>query len=268
VQLEEVEKVLIEFYVELYTSSKPGSYLETSAHVAYSITVEMNESLVGEFMEWEVSATLKQMAPLKAPILGGMPPLFFQHFWQVIDHDITQSILTWPNTGTLPRPVNHTFITLISKIKNLELVSEYRPISLCNVLCKILSKVLANRLKKFLPHLIIEHQLTFAKNRLITTNILVAFETLHYMKKHVSGKNEFMTIKLDMSKKYDRVEWIFLENLMRQMGFYKRWIDLIMLCVKIVSYSILVNGEPKGLISYKRYMARGPTLPFPFPSLH
>ena len=164
--------------------------------------------------------------------------------------------------------MNYTFITLIPKTKNPELVSKYRPISLCNILCKILSNVLANRLKKFLPHLITEHQLAFAKNRLITANILVAFETLHYMKKHVLGKNGFMTIKLDTSKTYDRVEWIFLENLMRQMGFYKRWIDLIMLCVKIVSYSILVNGEPKGLISYKRYMARGPTLPFPFPSLH
>ena len=118
----------------------------------------------------------------------------------MVDHDITQSILTWLNTGTLPHSVNHTFVTLIPKTKNLELVSEYRPISLCNILCKILSNVLANRLKKFLPHLIIERQLTFAKNRLITANILVAFETLHYMKKYVSGKNGFMTIKLDTSK--------------------------------------------------------------------
>ena len=118
----------------------------------------------------------------------------------MVDHDITQSILTWLNTGTLPHSVNHTFVTLIPKTKNLELVSEYRPISLCNILCKILSYVLANRLKKFLPHLITEHQLAFAKNRLITANILVAFETLHYMKKYVSGKNGFMTIKLDTSK--------------------------------------------------------------------
>ena len=182
----------------------------------------------------------------------------------MVDHDITQSILTWLNTGTLPHSVNHTFVTLIPKTKNPELVSEYRPISLCNILCKILSKVLANRLKKFLPHLIIEHQLTFAKNRLITANILVAFETLHYMKRHVSGKNEFMTIKLDTSKTYDRVEWIFLENLMRQMGFYKRWIDLIMLCVKIVSYSILVNGEPKGLIYPTRGIWQGAYSPISF----
>ena len=160
--------------------------------------------------------------------------------------------------------MNHTFITFIPKTKNPKLVSEYRPISLCNILCKILSTVLANRLKKFLPHLIIEHQLTFAKNRLITANILVAFETLHYMKKHVSGKNEFMTIKLDTSKTYDRVEWIFLENLMRQMGFYKRWIDLIMLCVKIVSYSILVNGEPKGLIYPTRGIWQGAYSPISF----
>ena len=91
-------------------------------------------------------------------------------------------------------------------MKNPVLVSEYRPISLCNVLYKIFSKVLANRLKKFLPELITEHQSAFAKNRLILYNVLVAFETLHYMKNHNLGKTSFMAVKLDMSKSYNRVE--------------------------------------------------------------
>ena len=144
------------------------------------------------------------------------------HFWSTVDHDVVGSVLSWLNKGTVPHPVNHTFITLISKITNLEQVHEYRRISLCNVLYKIFSKVLANRLKKIMPKIITKHQSTFVKNRLISDNILVAFETLHCMKNHNSGDSGFMTLKLDMSKAYDQVERDFLENLMRKMGFSKR----------------------------------------------
>ena len=193
-------------------------------------------------------AALKQMAPLKAPGPDGMPPLFYQHFWGVVDNDVTSSVLSWLNSGTLPYPLNHTFVTLIPKTNNPEYVTQYRPISLCNVLYKIFSKVLANRLKKILPSIITEHQSAFAKNRLITDNILVAFESLNCMKNMSTGKTGYMAIKLDMSKAYDRVEWGYLENVMRKMGFCERWIGLIMVCVKTVTYSIMVNGEPQGLI--------------------
>lgn len=105
------------------------------------------------------------------------------------------SILSWLNTGTLPSPVNHTFITLIPKVDSPELVTKFYPINLCNVLDKIFSaKVLANRLKILLPSIITENQLAFAKNRLITDNILVAFKTLHCMKNLNSGGVGFMAL--------------------------------------------------------------------------
>ena len=80
------------------------------------------------------------------------------------------------------------------------------------------------------------------------------------MKTHNSSKSGCMTLKLDMSKAYDRVEWAFLENLMRRMGFSDHWINLIMFCLKIVTYSILVNGEPKGLIPPSRGIIYGDPL--------
>ena len=170
--------------------------------------------LRAEFLESEVGATLHQMSPLKAPGLDGMPPLFFQHFWGSINNDVTSSILSWLNSGTLPSPLNHTFITLIPKTNSPEFVHQFRPISLCNVLYKIFSKVLANRLKKILPKIITEHQSAFTKDRLISDNILVAFETLHCLQKYNSKTHDFMALKLDMSKAYDRVEWPFLEEVM------------------------------------------------------
>ena len=134
-----------------------------------------------------------------------MSPLFYQNFWNLTGNDVTESFLKFFNSTSLPEQLNHTFITLIPKKKNPECASDFRPISLCNVLYKIFSKVLANRLKKILPKIITEHQSAFTKSRLISDNILVAFESLYSMQKH-KGKDNFMAIKLDMSKAYDRVE--------------------------------------------------------------
>ena len=98
---------------------------------------EMNSKLSQEFMEWEVQAALKQMAPSKAPSPDGMPPFFYQNYWELVGDDVTKTILSYLNSASLPHPLNHTFLILIPKIKNPITVSDYRPISLCNVLYKI-----------------------------------------------------------------------------------------------------------------------------------
>ena len=219
----------------------------------------MNSMLSSEFTLLEVKQTINQMAPLKAPGPDGMPPLFYQHYWNLIGHDISKFVLHYLNSATLPDHLNHTFITLIPKKKNPKFASEFRPISLCNVLYKIFSKVLANRLKKILPNIIIENQSAFTKSRLISDNILVAFESLHSMQKH-TRKDGYMAIKHDMSKAYDRVEWDYLSSVMEKMGFNEHWTCLMMLCVKIVTYSILVNGEPKGMITPTRDIRQGDPL--------
>ena len=123
-----------------------------------------------------------------------------------MNQDLTSFILEWLNSGTLPTSLNHTFTTLIPKINSPEYVHQYSPISLFNVLYKIFSKVLANRLKKILPSIITEHQSAFTKDRLICDNIMVAFETLHCLQRYRPGTHGYMAIKLYMSKAYDWVE--------------------------------------------------------------
>ena len=248
-QPEVIEDIIVEYFAELFTTRNSVIEEGSLSFIPRLVTDEINEKLMGEFMEWEIQKALDQMAPLKAPGPDRMPPLFYQHFWGIMNREVTSTILAWLNSGKLPYPVNHTFVTLIPKVKNLVSVSQYRPISLCNVLYKIFSKVLANKLKKFMLDLITEHQSTFAKNRLISDNVLVAFETLHCMKSHNLGQTGFMALKLDMSKAYDRVEWNYLQKLMEKMGFCSRWISLSMECIRTISYSILVNDDPKGLIN-------------------
>ena len=89
-------------------------------------------------------------------------------------------------------------------------------------------------------------------DRLISDNIFIAFETLHHLKNKRKGKLGFMALKVDISKAYDRVEWNFLEKIMERLGFDIKWISLISCCIRTVSFSILVIGEPRGLIHPSR----------------
>ena len=211
------------------------------------VSESMNEVLTSPYVREEVDVAIKQMAPLKASGLDSMPPLFFQTFWSDIGLDVSESMLSCLNSRTILNSINHTFLTLIPKVKNPETIAQFRSISLSNVIYKILSKVIVNRLKPFLNSIISEAQSAFVADRVITDNILIAFESLHHMKTQCSGKTGFIALKFDMSKAYDRVEWVFLEKILLKMGFQDTWVAMIMQCITTVSYSIMVNGEPKVL---------------------
>lgn len=123
------------------------------------------------------------------------------------------------NSSALLKSINHTFITLIPKVHNLEKVSEFRLISLCNVIHTIFSKVIANCLKPLLNSIISKTHTAITVDRLITDNILIVFESLHHMKTNCSRKKGFMALKLDMSNAYDKMKWIFLEKILLKLAF-------------------------------------------------
>lgn len=203
---------------------------------------------------------VKQMHPDKASGPDGLHPAFFQHFTALMGKEIFKCCVDWLKDASFPSYLNDTNVVLIPKKENVDTMKDLRPIALCNVLYKIIAKVLANRLKGILPKVITENQSAFVSGRSITDNVLVVFEVIHRMKRKNSvGNTGEVALKLDVSKAYDRVDWSFLKNRMRHMGFSEKWIKWIMMCVSTVAYSICFNGDQVGPIIPKRGLGqRGP----------
>ncbi|KAK9986185.1 hypothetical protein SO802_031136 [Lithocarpus litseifolius] len=178
----QVAEIIVGFYTRLFTSEEQTNVHGILEVIQPLVTEDMNTNLTRVFTKQEVDIALKEMAPLKAPGPNGMPPFFFQSFWHLIGDDVSKAVLDCLNSCHIPAEFNYTYVTLIPKVKNPEKISEFRPISLCNVIYKLISKVLANRLKPLLPSIVSENQSAFQAGRVITDNILMAFETLHYMK--------------------------------------------------------------------------------------
>eukprot|EP01018_Ginkgo_biloba_P023451 Gb_23997 [translate_table: standard] len=137
--------------------------------------------------------------------------------------------------------LNATFIAPIPKEKGPSTFDRFRPISLCDVCYKIITKLMANRLERILPKLIFEEQGRFVKGKQIVDNVVLAQEALHSAK---IKKLKMMLIKLDMAKAYDRLDRNFLLKVVERFGFCKEWRQWGEGCISNPSFSVLVNGSP------------------------
>ena len=205
-----VSGIAEEYSTKLFTTSHPRSTERVLEAADKVVTEDMANSLTQPYFEEEVRVALFSMHPLKARGSDGMSPFFFQKYWHIVGPDVTVAVLSILHFGRSLKKMNFTHIVLIPKKNDPQSITKFRPISLSNVVSRIISKVLANRIKSILPNVIFDAQSAFIPDRLITNNTTVAFEMLYWMRNRRKGRTGHMAVKLDISKAYDRVEWEFL----------------------------------------------------------
>ena len=207
---DQISQVAENYFHDLFTSENTIDMESVLDVVEKRFTTKMNNSLLQPYTVEEVRHALFQIHPSKSPGPNGMSHFFFQKFWNTVGVDVTEAIFSVLNSGHMLRKTNHSHIVLIPKKNDPSLMTDYRPINLANVVSRMLSKVIANRLKLVLPNVISDTQSAFVPNRLITDNTTVAYELLYRMRNKRRGKVGQMAVKLDISKAYDRVKWGFL----------------------------------------------------------
>lgn len=213
------------------------------------VTREMNESLLRPIPLSKLEAVVFQMKRGKAPGPDGFPAKFFQEFWEVIKLDLLAVVQESLLNKQMLRSMNATFLTLIPKKVGDNALDNFRPIALCNVVYKIITKLIVEQLKPWLGRLILEEQGGFVAGRQILDGVIIATQTIHSM---ASSKEKAMFIKLDMAKAYDHAKWAFLFKLLEAFGIAGDWIEWVKSCVTSSSFSVLVNGEPSELFKDSR----------------
>jgi exonuclease III len=259
-----IGRSFVSHFKHIYTSTNCTPSPELLDLFDCSITDDDNLSLCVIPTESEIFEALSSLGRLKAPGPDGFTALFYVTYWDTIKTTVLSAIWNFFRHNQLLREQNHTFLALIPKKIGASSVQHFRPISLCNIIYKIISKLLANRLKPLLTKFISPFQTAFVPHRHIQDNSILAHEMLHTLKSK-RGRGGLMAINLDMEKAFDKMEWSFLLAILHKLGFHSRWINWVRLCISTSSFSVMLNGSPFGLFSPSRGLRQGdPLSPFLF----
>jgi hypothetical protein len=202
----------------------------------------------------EVKYVLSLFKIDKSPGPNGWTVEFFSTFFDLVGEYIVQMIEESRKNGYITGSLNSTFLAIIPKENKSTSFGDYRPISLCNLCYKMISKVIANQIKHILSSNLFEEQLGFLKGRRIQDAIGTAHEVLHSITKK---KVKSLVLKLDLCKTYDCIDWDLLRMILIQMGFGIQVTKWIMSCVTYPTYAVLINGETTDFFRSGRCLRQG-----------
>ena len=218
---------------------KEASVEELKSILNYECSDEDRSMLMRTVTAEEVKKVLFAMAADKSPGPDGYTSEFFKAAWNIVGGDFVKAVQAFFEKGFLPKGINSTILALIPKKNDAVTMKDYRPISCCNVIYKVISNLLANRMKGLLPLFISLNQSAFVKDRLLMENVLLASELVkNYHKDSVSKR---CAVKIDVAKAFDSVQWSFLLSVLTALNFPERFIVWIKKCIEMASFSIQIN---------------------------
>lgn len=203
------------------------------------LSSEDNKRLCNLVTLAEIQNIVKNINPYKTPGPNGIQVIFYHNYWNIVGDEVCRFVKNCFLDESVPKEINRTLIALIPKIDQPTSVNQFRPISLCNVGYKIVTKIIIARLRPLLIKIISPFQSSFIPGRSTNDNIIVTQEILHTFRSKKGG----MLFKLDLEKAYAKVSWKFLLDTLIFFNLNPSWTALIMSCVTTVSTSILWNGE-------------------------
>lgn len=259
--VQEIKETVTNHFQEIYSDSFSNRPRLDGLHFN-QISAEDNLMLAASFSEEEIREAVWSCDGGKSPGPDGFNFNFIKSCWDFLHKEVCDLVQEFYTNGKLPRGVSSSFVALIPKNDNPQTISEYRPICLIGCIYKIISKLLALRLKKVLGGVISTCQSAFLPNRQILDGVVVVNEVVDLAKR--ANKSCFV-LKVDFEKAYDYVSWSYLEYMFERMGFCEKWRVWMHACICSGSFSVLINGSPTKEVHVAKGLRQGdPLAPFLF----
>ncbi|GJW33456.1 RNA-directed DNA polymerase, eukaryota, reverse transcriptase zinc-binding domain protein [Tanacetum coccineum] len=230
--------------------------------VGSSLACQVTKDLEREVSKQEIKTAVWGCGTDKSPGPDGFSFGFYRHFWPVIEYDVYMAVNHFFIHGEIPPGCNSSFIALIPKVPDANLVKDFRPISLIGSIYKIIAKILSNRLVNVLGDIVNEVQSAFIAERQMLDGPFILNEILQWCTKK---KKKTLIFKVDFEKAFDSIRWDFLDDVLKEFGFRCKWRNWIQSCLTSSKGSILVNGCPTNEFQFYKGLKQGdPLSPFLF----